>query len=234
MVPSKRLVFKPAARLLPAVAAAVLLIAVADGAHAALLSNGSFEGNLGTAGYGAGSVGITGWTVAGSPTNPTADIQWNTNHDTSGITTPYGDGYLDLTGTRDTAPYASILQGFATTIGQSYAVTFYLGYDNDNVNYRGPASALVSITGAASQTFTTTAAGLGAQWQAFEYDFVATSNATVLSFQGIRTGGPFFIGLDNVAVNALAAPGAVPEPAPLALLGLGSVAALALRRRRVG
>ena len=233
MVSASRFVRSPALRLLPALVAAVLLVAVADAAQANLLTNGSFEGNTGTSGYGAGSLGITGWAVAGAAGNPSADIQWNTNHDTSGITTPFGNGYLDLTGTQDTAPYATILQGFGTTIGQAYAVTFWLGYDNDNPNYRGPASALASVDGSTARTFTTTATGLGAQWQGFEYDFVATSAASVLRFQGIRAGGPFFIGLDNVAVNAIVAPGAVPEPAPLTLLGLGGVAALALRRRRV-
>jgi hypothetical protein len=218
--------------------AAIAAALASTGASANLLSNGSFEGagSAANAAFGAGSTAITGWVVIGSASNPNANIQWIDNVNPYGTATPFGSAFIDLTGLSDSAPYAGLLAGFTTTPGTSYSVTFSLGYDNGSTigNFGGPVSALASVVGSTLQSFTTSAAGTGNQWQSFEYDFVADSTSSVIQFFG-NTGG-VFIGLDNVDVEAIAAVtpptgGTVPEPMSLALLGLGGVAAWNARRK---
>jgi hypothetical protein len=220
---------------------AVLCVAAfaSSDASANLLSNGSFEGagSTANAAFGPGSTAITGWTVIGTEANPNANIQWINNVNPYGTATPFGSAFLDLTGLSDTAPYAGVLAGFATTIGTNYRVTFSLGYDNGSPigNFAGPVSATLGAFGFATQTFTTTSVGTGNQWQSFEYDFTAAAAASVIEFFG--NSGGVFIGLDNVDVEAIAAvtppprDGTVPEPASVALLGLGAIGALVMRRK---
>jgi len=157
------------------------------------LANGSFESgdfNGGGAGFqtlDAGSTILTGWTVdAGS-------IDW------VGPAWQARDGTksVDLNGN---APGA-ISQTVATTVGNTYFVSFYLA---GNPNGAPVVKTLtVSATGAAAATFTfdvsnTSNSAMG--WRLEGYSFVATSVSSTLTFASGDTSGGTGPALDNVVV----------------------------------
>jgi choice-of-anchor C domain-containing protein len=156
------------------------------------LANGSFESgdfNGGGAGYqalDAPSTLVTGWTVAAG------SIDW---------VGPYwqaqdGTKSIDLDGN---APGA-ISQTVATTVGNTYFVSFYLA---GNPNGAPVKTLTVSATGAAPATFTfdvsnTSNAAMG--WRLEGYSFVATSASSTLTFASGDTSGATGPALDNVVV----------------------------------
>ncbi len=215
----------------------VASFAAASSAHANLVSNGSFE-----TGTGAPANGLSRAVGAGNPTDIAAwlvtsaggNIEWE-GQGYSGLTTPVGARFLDLTGNPDVFPRATISQTFATDIGSTYRLTFIVGVDNDVASFGGPVGVTVGINGQTTSFSNVNPTGAGNLWTSETLDFTATGPATSLSFLGIQ--GTNYIGLDNVDVELIRAaapptnPGVVPEPAPLALLGLGAIAALVARRR---
>ena len=208
---------------------------VAAPAHAQTLQNGSFEqgtfNSSGNQSLPAGSTAISNWTV----TNAEIALLTNGNY---GLTTPYGNYFLDLTGYHDSVPYGGVTQYIATTTGASYSLSFSLGADQDNASYSGPVSATASAGGTSQAfTFTPAAGSTGNQWGTFGLDFIATDSTTAITVTGTQSAGGQFIGLDNVLVTQN--PAAVPE-APttvslglLLMLGLGGMAMAAKRRKSV-
>ena len=170
-----------------------------------------------------GSTAITGWTTIGGEL---AVIQ-DTNG--FGISTPFGDKFLDLTGYHDSAPYGGIQQSVGTVLGQSYVVSLYLG-ENATVGAGGPVSVLVSA-GSSSATLTANPTGPNDIWTLETFSFTAISASTLVSIQGASTDNGHYIGLDNLSIVG---PSAVPEPASLALTAIGVASALAAARRRLG
>jgi choice-of-anchor C domain-containing protein len=158
------------------------------------LANGSFETgdfNGGGAGYealDAGSTAITGWTVA------SGSIDWIGSY----WQAQDGTKSLDLDGN---APGA-IAQTVATTIGNTYFVSFYLA---GNPNGAPVVKTLtVSATGAAPAPYTfdvsnTSNAAMG--WRLEGYSFVATSSNSTLTFASGDTAGNTGPALDNVVVT---------------------------------
>ena len=203
-------------------------------ANANLITNGSFETpDLAPAvaqGYATGSTAITGWTVLGSPDN-TAAISILTNsygEDVGGSPDPSGpvrfaaeDGVqsLDLTGPFNQGPLSGIDQVVATTVGQAYALTFYVGNQDDALpNYGAASSVLLTVTGHPSKAFTTDMNTTdNVTWQEFTYDFVATSTSTTIAFTN-NTVDDNYAGLDNVDLE-LGKP--VPEPSTWMMMCLG-------------
>ena len=116
-----------------------------------------------------------------------------------------------------TAP-ATIAQSVPTVPGTTYLVSFSLSSGSGDDD---PGNAFVTRFGAASHRLGTVAPS----FSLYGFLAVATSTATTLSFSGVSPVDGYF--LDDVSVVAQAAP----EPATLAVLGLG---ALAARRRRRG
>jgi len=186
----------------------IALLAVAPfAAHANLITNGGFEaGALGN--YAVGSTLLPGWTVVGTP-GQNVTLQ--------------GNGYLgqstrqlDLSGTSDSRG-GGIEQTIATLAGRTYNVSFdvYTGglRYNGGVDFRIN-GALYGLNLKGDEPGNTT--------KTYAFSFVATSTTTV-RFQDVTNG--LVSHLDNVSVTA--AP--VPEPATMAILGMG---ALALIRRR--
>lgn len=206
---------------------AVVMLVAGSAYSRADFVNGSFEaGNYTFNGQGAvslqpGSTDITGWRTFG------AELAVIKNANSFGLTTPYGDIFLDLTGYHDSAPYGGVSQLVATVIGQTYDVSLYLGVNNSLGEAIGPVSVQVTA-GSSSGLLTANPPGAGMIWTQKTFSFVADSTATLVQIQGSSTAGGRFIGLDNVSINARA----VPEPASVTLLGIGAVAVLGPARRR--
>ncbi len=104
-----------------------------------------------------------------------------------------------------------ISQSFATTVGNTYTVTFALSGNPDG----GPAAKMlrVSATGGApiDFSFDTGAAGnsrTDMKWSTRTYSFVATSATSTFTFTS-TTAGAYGPALDNVRVAETAAPGPV-------------------------
>lgn len=216
-------------RTLRLILAVVVLSCVAVApAWANLIQNGSFElGNPSWNPYGFQSLTapdnltITNWSLVTGSVDYVGSY-WQAAH---------GSRSLDMAGLYQNG---TIWQTFASTPGQVYRVTFALAgnpdiqprtttlrvwADNPSVTY---ADFNYVVNG---QTYS----NMG--WMYVSWDFTATSALTTLGFTSLETyndpqwGYSFGPALDDVSVAA------VPEPATLALVGLGLIAVGFLRRR---
>jgi hypothetical protein len=213
--------------------AAALSVIVSGQSRANMIVNGSFENGtnpppLNGSGVAlpTGSTAITGWTVIGGTGGD--GLAWLPNGNPYGVSTTFGNNFLDLTGYLDRSPYFGVSQSISTTVGQSYTLTLNLGVDQGTPAYGGPIAVQVQA-GPVTETITDNPAGTGNIWTAFNVNFTADSTSTLISIQG--TEGNQYIGLDNVSLNAAA----VPEPGSLALGGIATVFCLGcwcLRRRK--
>lgn len=163
-----------------------------------------------------GSSYLTGWNIIG-----VGDIAKLKNANNYGITTPFGDYFIDLTGYSNAFPTASLTQNVATVQGKSYVLSFDVGVDNDKSYLGAPVSVNAAI-GSLNFTATNDNPNPGNQWKHFSFQFFASQDNALLNFQG--TSGVDYVGLDNVSVQS------VPEPTTCAVIGLGVIGLL--RRRR--
>ena len=145
-----------------------------------------------------GSGAMPGWTVIGGTAVGNDGVAWLSNANSYGLTAETGSYFVSLAGYRDNAPYFGVSQTVATTVGQTYALTFYLGVDNSSVYYTGPIG--VSVTaGPATQTIENVSpTGTGNQWVEETVDFTASSASSTISIQGVQ--GYDYIGLDNISL----------------------------------
>jgi choice-of-anchor C domain-containing protein len=214
-------------KILAIVASAFL----ASAANAVIVVNGSFE--LGTnpgSTFVTPSVGdsttITGWTVSGNPGGTIDYIGglWAASN---------GSRSLDLTG--NTGIGNGVSQTVALVAGDSYKLTF-----DQAANFGGglgtyTVEVLLNNVSAGSFNFVVngneTLANLG--WINQSLVFTAPTAATTLTFRSVAPNLPFWgPTLDNVAI---AANGAVPEPATWLMLvaGFGLVGVAARRRAAI-
>jgi hypothetical protein len=203
-------------------AAVALSISVTHPAQAVnLVNNGSFESTSSNRSLPSGSTTISGWTVV------TKEIAWLPSG-AFGVTTPFGNSLIDLTGLFDAKPYGGITQTINTTVGETYNLSFYLG---NFQSYSGSISVLAAA-GSTNQTFTYNPVGTsGSQWSPFNLNFTATSAATPITFTGLTSTTGLYIGLDNVAVESVNSATSVPEPFTIVGTIIGGTAALRLRKK---
>lgn len=216
-------------RTLTLSAAAAMVLASIQAAHAAGFTDGSFEAgvapNFGPAWSASGAVELqdnTGYIFDGS----------NTNNYHAGASDGVKAAVFNDGGTAT----GTVAQTFDTTPGTTYNVLFDFGLYGDN---SGGQQGIVAVaaTGNAGQSYsdpTGTPYALATIDQAFVrdnlYTFTATASSTTLSFTGNATGQFVDVGLDNIRVTAEAT-STVPEPASLSIVASLGAAAL-LRRRR--
>ena len=212
------------------IAGLILCILAAPG-FANLITNGSFElGNPSFNVYGFQSLSapdnftITGWTVSAGSVDYIGPY-WQAAH---------GQRSLDLAGLYYNG---TIYQTFPTTPGTPYQVTFALA-GNPDVQPRTTSVQVWVSDGSTvfdSAVFNYTVNGqtrTSMGWVYVSWTFTAQSALTTLGFTGQDTYNDptwaysFGPALDDVSVTA------IPEPATLALVGLGLIAAGFLRRRR--
>jgi hypothetical protein len=184
-----------------------------------LLQNGSFEDGSfspngdNTMSLYTGATDMTGWTVTGD------SLAWIADPNPFGdLTASDGSKSLDLTDYPIGGPYGGVEQTFATTANSVYTVSFKLG---TNPLY-SPYSEIMASADATTVIFGANAV-TSQYWYTCSFQFVADDSSATLSLIG--TNGTYYVGLDEVSVTE-----AVPEPASLAVLGLG-LAAIKRRRR---
>jgi hypothetical protein len=199
-------------------------------ANANLLTNGSFEDgsfvNQGseTMVLTLGSTVMSGWTVSND------QLAWIDTGNPWGLSAQDGNRFLDLTSYSAGAPFGGVTQTVATTPGDMYSLSFYLG--SYTASWGGPPMSITAAAAGTSQTFTVSTTSTSSTWTPFSMQFTANSATTAVSLTGAA--GFNYIGLDNVNLDDLGGGGgSVPEPATYALIpaGLGLLA-LARRRRR--
>ena len=173
----------------PGLRLALLVFICCVPAEANLIDNGGFELGAFTGGTSAenvsnGSTVIAGWTVVASAG---INVGWLANGNIFDISTPFGNMFVDLTGSSDTAPYGGVSQSVATTAGTSYTLTYDLGVDQSSSVFSGP----VGITASAGSTSGTFPVTILAQTtygptKTFAVTLSSPTNATIAS--GAATG----------------------------------------------
>lgn len=180
-------------------------------ANANLLVNGSFEDTPVSSNsfqnVVAGNGFITGWTVTGTSVDVIAGPSTWIAQD--------GNQSIDLAGTPGPG---AVGQSFATTIGQDYEVSFYLGSNHQG---GGDKSVNVYINGVSENL---TGGLTNGSWVLFTRTFTASALSTEVKFESTNSGN-FGGAVDNVSVEA------VPEPFTLAGIGIMGLAAIKRKRK---
>jgi hypothetical protein len=228
--------------------ATVTIFSLAQAASADVI-NGSFESGTGgptassTQGdtQAVGTSNIIGWTVVNnagttslSGAGGSNNVLWIYNGG-YGLSTPFGNEFLDLTGTSDSTPYDGVTQAISTIIGQTYALTFDLGVSTQSGPFSGTISVdadLGSNVSLVTDTGSTGTLSGSTLWTGESELFTATSTTTTISIIGETDSAGEFIGLDNVAFNAVSPATGVPEPLTLSIFGAGLAGAAIVRRRK--
>jgi Protein of unknown function (DUF642) len=189
-----------------AAATGLALFCLANQALAAnLIRNGSFEKPVvpdgGFVVFNAGDK-FSGWTVVGASGN-VAPISGTFTQ--GGFTFPArrGTQWIDLTGTSNTA--TGVEQKVATTIGQQYSLTFYVGNLVNPSGIFGTSSTinvLVDGTQILAATNSKGEASTSQVWKRFSKTFTATKSKTAIAFINGDPSSDTQNGLDGVLLAA--------------------------------
>ena len=205
-----------------------------------LVANPSFEAFTGIfAGDGgsqlvSSSTTLTSWSITNN------EIAVLKNPNLYNLTPSDGNNFLDLTGYTSAGFPKGVSQTLNSLIvGQTYQFAMDLGIRNGACvsggnNCTGPIQVNASI-GSASQTFTHNSLSPGNIWGTDGFDFTATNTNMLLTILGSSIPPDnFYIGLDNVSVNAIQNPSAVPVPAAVWLFSTGLLTLIgALKKRQL-
>ena len=204
-----------------ALCAPMIFAAFAAQARANLISNGSFEEPVVPVGsfsdFPAGSMALTGWTVVGIDSAVVS-----TSFKQLGITfnAEQGNQWIDLSGITSTAQSSGVSQTIATTIGDAYLLTFYVGSTTDAGHTTFfPSTVDLSIDGGARvhYTNTDTPPTTFVDWKLFTVDFMATTSMTNLQFLNGDASNNNVTALDNIQLVDVSSAAPIPEPSTLAL-----------------
>jgi hypothetical protein len=210
---------------------AIGLIAAAHPARANLILNGSFESGIDLSNpantpNGTGIAIVNNGDIADWTLNPTTSFAWYMSNIGSYGVAEDGTRFLNLTG-------HSASQNFAVTAGDTYTVSYYEASRNNGVT-TDTITASVSLASGAATGKTTQTVGNAAYnstiagWQQFNFSFTPSTSTTATLQFSLASGNGYPV-LDNVVVTAVAP---VPEPASLALCGLGAIGLLLVVRRK--
>jgi hypothetical protein len=185
-----------------------------DTTKAQIILNGSFEQPAlsSTVNY-TSTFSFTGWSGASTGDGGTAGVVLGTNF---GLTPEDGNQAFSFNG--NNPPDGTFIeQTFSTTIGQSYAVDFWLGRNGDPAFDVGPETLEVqaSVLNASNTTISSITAEPPSTdtWSMSTFAFTANSSTSTLLFTDISGSNPNSdLFLDNVSVSA------VPEPSTYAAL----------------
>lgn len=218
------------------ICAATLVALCAPAAMAVPFSNGSFESPVIT--YPAYQVtSDTVWTLSSAQIMSSASL---TIYGGGGLTTTDQGTQFAVLNSNGSA--GSISQTFDTIIGGQYSVSFAQNQFYTNNGSSPPQPTSVNLTATApgySGNFVYNRGTLpgsfvtDALWDHHSFTFTATGTSSTLSFIGNSTSGANYgQAIDNVIVAFIPPPVPAPEPASIALLGVGMLGLVTLRRRQ--
>ena len=203
---------------------AVVALAISTPASAQLV-NGSFElpvsSGLNQIISGGDSTSITGWTTTRNGVERFDPALYSVGP------APSGSIIVDICPFTFTG--GGIQQTFATTVGQTYMLSFFAATSNAS-GRTGDAIINVSV-GNASQSISLVNRQTLAVWNTYNIGFTATDASATLLFENVQDANTHFAFIDGAAVTTATA-SAAPEPGSLALLALPFIGAIIARRRK--
>ncbi len=205
----------------------MLILFATTNVHANLISNGSFELSTVTPGSSTiavfpGETSITDWDVVFDDIHYIRSF-WQASE---------GDRSIDLDG--GTGSAGGVSQTFPTLVGETYNVIFDMAGNPADDPVIKPMR--VSADGQSQDFFfdITGRSFTDMGWTTETWSFVADDSFATLDFISLTTFSGWGPALDNVIVNRSQPGNPVPEPATVALLGIGlvGIAGAEVRRRR--
>lgn len=185
-------------------------------ARADLIVNGGFEDPVLAPGAAVlftpgQTIGSAGWIVLGNSGTNIYLLQTTYNEPVNGVSqfnSQQGFNSTDLSGAFNQGPSTGVRQLVATTVGQQYSLSYWVGRVTPNVGpsgvYSGAATIDLRIDGGTRVSFTNANVTNGQiNWKQFSATFTATNNNTTIDFLNGTPVGTNFLGLDNVSLVAV-------------------------------